>query len=573
MSYIHQRKILLCVVALATFVASVALTFGAPGYQKQGYMLAPQSITSVSDFYTQGQDPWGTAFDSSGNVWVALPGCDPSPMCGTGMPPGKIGEFNPNTNNWITTYTLPSNFAQPLFLAFDSKGRAWFPMPMNNSIGMFNPANSSFQQWTVPTASSGPWGVAIDSKDRVWFTEHYGYKIGMFDPTKQTFKEIATPSQSSVPYGIVVDTKNNVWFTENSDTVALIGEYTAAGVLKEYKIRTTSTSGLTPHLITVDPKGNIWWSEGWVGMIGKLKVALAKPGTNAGVSEYSYQQLCSGCGTHTSGISAHRYGNIWFDDSLQSTFGSFPMSGVGSASMHTTPTSNSHPHDGMHVDAKNRIWFDEEFANKLALVTQSASGPPSPTATQPVTSTLAIDTFQRPNQAFWGKASDGNTWAGGANRVNAFSIVNNSGQVTATGTNSYNAILGPTATNAAVVFSGSITNFSNANVGAVLRWTDANNWYGASLDGAHLMLQKDVNGTVATLTSVAFAAKANTSYSLRFLVTGTTLKARVWATGSTEPTTWLLTSTDTALTAGRGGLTMLTQNATLTITAFKVLAE
>ncbi|TME05669.1 MAG: hypothetical protein E6I80_16330 [Chloroflexi bacterium] len=52
-------------------------------------------------------------------------------------------------------------------------------------------------------------------------------------------------------------------------------------------------------------------------------------------------------------------------------------------------------HDGLNVDSQNRVWFDEEFANKLA------------------------DTFQRANQSLWGTASDGQTWGGDANSRNA----------------------------------------------------------------------------------------------------------------------------------------------------------
>ena len=171
----------------------------------------------------------------------------------------------------------------------------------------------------------------------------------------------------------MVDAANNVWFTENPDTVALIGEYTTQGILNEYKIRTTPTAGtgLTPHLLTFDLSGNLWWSEGWVHSIGTLDVSSAKPGTNAGVTEYQYTPSCGGCGSHTSGIAADKKGHIWLDDSLQNTFGSFPVGG-GSFSFYNSP-SGGHPHDGLNVDSQNRIWFDEEFANRLAEVVQYPS--------------------------------------------------------------------------------------------------------------------------------------------------------------------------------------------------------
>jgi virginiamycin B lyase len=255
-------------------------------------------------------------------------------------------------------------------MAFDTKGRLWFPAPNMNALEMYNTNNHTFHKWRVPTANALPWDVVVDHHGKVWFTEHYSNKIGRFDPATHTFMEIATPASNSMPYGITVDANNNIWFTENNSSVALIGEYTSAGQLLEYKIRNTTYSGLTPHLIVVDHTGNIWWSEGFAASIAELKVAQAVPGTYQGVSEYFYPLVCSTCGAHTSGISVDSNNNIWFDDSLQSIFGSFPASGTGNFSIYNTPTSNSHPHDGLNVDRQNRIWFDEEFANKLAQAIQ-----------------------------------------------------------------------------------------------------------------------------------------------------------------------------------------------------------
>ena len=52
---------------------------------------------------SSGIDPWGTTIDKSGNVWVAVPGCNPDPTCPTNTPPGKIEEFNPATSSWVQT--------------------------------------------------------------------------------------------------------------------------------------------------------------------------------------------------------------------------------------------------------------------------------------------------------------------------------------------------------------------------------------------------------------------------------------------------------------------------------------
>ena len=166
--------------------------------------------------YTQGGgwDPWGTAFDNTGRVWIATPSCDPSPQCGS-TSPGQINVYNPQYNAWPVAYKFPANFGQPLFLAFDKQGRAWFPMPMSNSLGMFNPATNTFSQWAVPTASAGPWDIAVDAQGHIWFTEHYVNKIGYFNPATNKFTEIATPQANSQPYGITFP-NGAIWYNESA---------------------------------------------------------------------------------------------------------------------------------------------------------------------------------------------------------------------------------------------------------------------------------------------------------------------------------------------------------------------
>jgi len=130
-------------------------------------------------------------------------------------------------------------------------------------------------------------------------------------------------------------------------------------------------------------------------------------------------------------------------------------------------------------------------------------------------------------------------------------------------------VLGPVVTNAEVLFSGSISSFNNVNLGAVLRWKDGNNWYKAYIDGSNLIIQKKINGSTNVLGQVAFTATAGTSYTLRFSVSGSTLSAKVWQTGKTEPTNWMVKVTDSSLQSGYCGLRMLDQNAAVaTFTSF-----
>ena len=524
-------------------------------------------LTSITDYKVPGTDPWGTAFDSSGRVWVAMPGCDLNPSCPSSTPPGKLGLFDPSTSSWVTVVSLPAGYGQPLFVTVDSSGKVWFTMPVTNSIGVYDPASQTVTQWAVPTPAAGPWDLAIDSTGKIWFTEHYTNKIGSFDPASQTFQEIATPATNSNPYGITIDASNNIWFTENTDAVALIGEYTNAGTLNEYKIRNTATagSGLTPHLITVAPSGNIWWSEGFVSAIGALNPATAQPGTTQGVTEYPYARPHACSSSHTSGISADTQGNIWLDDSLQNAFGSYSAAS-GTFSFYNS--LGNHPHDGLNVDSQNRVWFDEEFANKLAEAIPSGSPPPPPPAPGTV---LATDTFQRANQSLWGNASDGQAWGGEASCKPAFSISGNAGLVAKTGGSNYSAVLGPAASDEEVYATGSLSVFANTNFGDVLRWANGSNWYKAYIEGKNLVLQKNVAGTTTKLASVPFAASAGTAYTIHFRVVGSTLTANVWPASGSEPAGWMITASDSSLTTGYCGMRFLTQTGTATITAFQAI--
>jgi hypothetical protein len=119
-----------------------------------------------------------------------------------------------------------------------------------------------------------------------------------------------------------------------------------------------------------------------------------------------------------------------------------------------------------------------------------------------------------------------------------------------------------------------MSSFNNTNMGAVLRWTDGNNWYKAYVDGTNLVIQKKVNGSTTILNETQFAAQAGISYTLRFSVVGSTLSVKVWQTGNAEPDIWMATATDTTLQSGYCGLRILVQNGTTAhITTFTATTQ
>ena len=198
---------------------------------------------------------------------------------------------------------------------------------------------------------------------------------------------------------------------------------------------------------------------------------------------------------------------------------------------------------------------------------------PSPTSkpTQPIANMVARDTFHRPDQTFWGTASDGQKWGGQANVSSEFTIAGGFGQINriANGQSLYTATLGPAITDTELLVNASLNTFKSSHIGVALRWQDDQNYYKVLIDQSQLRLFKRVNNKTSTLKTIPFAAQANTPYTIRFRVVGTTLQAKAWQTGSTEPATWMAAATDTSFQTGLGGLRpQLDQNVTLQVSLF-----
>ena len=131
-------------------------------------------------------------------------------------------------------------------------------------------------------------------------------------------------------------------------------------------------------------------------------------------------------------------------------------------------------------------------------------------------------------------------------------------------------MLGPMATGAQVLFSGSLGSFGGNTLGAVLHWSDGKNFYKAYITGKLLVISKKVNGVITTLSSIAFGAKAGVSYTLLFSISGSNLAASVWPTSGSPPGSWMLTLSDSSLSSGDCGVLLyLASGAKADITLFQ----
>jgi virginiamycin B lyase len=306
--------------------------------------------------------PWAVAFDKSGHVWVAEPGCDAEPNCGSAFP-SYIGEYNVSNDTLVKNFLQPQGYSSPVFLIFDGKGNFWFTEPTTNAIGRLTPTNPpTWQQWKVPSAGASPYDLILDNNGNIWFTEFLGNKIGFFNTTTHAFVENAIPTSASQPYGITKDKTGKIWFAENKQLKIASFVPTASGkvTITEYAVSSASN----PHLITADQAGNIWYSEGFSGDIGEF-IPSTKVHKNINVAK--------GVSTHISGITVDNKGRIWFDDSLSARVGYYTPS-TGTYKTLTLSNSNAHPYDGLALDSNSNTWFTEEYASPSGKLSKIPAG-------------------------------------------------------------------------------------------------------------------------------------------------------------------------------------------------------
>ncbi|MGW3025875.1 hypothetical protein [Streptomyces sp. NPDC001221] len=170
-----------------------------------------------------------------------------------------------------------------------------------------------------------------------------------------------------------------------------------------------------------------------------------------------------------------------------------------------------------------------------------------------------VDTFTRTTANAWGTADTGQAWTATTGTPSEYSTNGTQGQVAVSSVNSSRYIVTP-CPSADVDLRIDVATSALAAGGSqyahvVARYSDINNMYAARVafrtdQTLQLTLQSRVNGAQTDLTTVTVAGThaAAAFFTLRFQLQGTTLRGKVWPTGTAEPD-WQATVTDASLTA------------------------
>lgn len=169
---------------------------------------------------------------------------------------------------------------------------------------------------------------------------------------------------------------------------------------------------------------------------------------------------------------------------------------------------------------------------------------------------LGLDTFQHADQAGWPAATDGQTWTqtGPGTR----STASNEGVLVSIGADTHVRMGTATSGDAEIVCRVSLNN-ANDVVGLQSRFSVSGGnttCYKFLFYSAGIHVNKAVSGANSNLANAVFTLTTNTFYWMRFRLAGTVCWGKMWADGTAEPGSWMITATDSGVT-GVGGVAVL----------------
>lgn len=168
--------------------------------------------------------------------------------------------------------------------------------------------------------------------------------------------------------------------------------------------------------------------------------------------------------------------------------------------------------------------------------------------------TFGSDTFAtRTVSNAFGTGSDGQTWNFISGNTTNLSVGTNEGTIAASGNTQILTYGSKVIADADVTVKYSFVS-STAEVDflcLILRYIDANNYYLMCSSQDKIYIHKNVGGVGTDIGSAAKTLTGGTFYHLRGRVQGSSLQLRFWQDGTSEPSTWDISITDTDI-SGHG---------------------
>lgn len=231
---------------------------------------------------SRNMDPIGIAVDQDGNAWYA------------DAPALSIGRISPS--NEIKNFPLGTPVARLQRVSVAPDGAIWFAEGSTFSVTRLK--DNILARYELQSARGAPYGVAIAPDGYAWATLQQAGQIVRIDPESGKTDWFWAPTPASAPTDIAVDAKGDVWFLEfRSNKLGRIRNEE----ITEYPIPSESRiAGLAG--LSVAPDGAVWFAMVRDGSLGRFKDGAFKLFQ---LPRFRARPV---------GVAADSAGNIWYVD-------------------------------------------------------------------------------------------------------------------------------------------------------------------------------------------------------------------------------------------------------------------
>ena len=221
---------------------TAALTLAMTAFLTAGAAAAPLGrITESPSLVPNGDQPYGIAAGSDGNLWVGLQGTT-----------NAIERITPSGTTHVFTQGLQaSNGSSIQILAPGPDGNVWFSdSGTTKRIGKITP-DGSITEYSLPSGASA-FGIAPGPDGNMWFADSGNNEIGRITPNGTVTEYAGGLNPGASPGQITPGPDGNMWFTDDSASTPAIGMITTTGTPTSTEIPT----GVTGSALRVNRRGS-----------------------------------------------------------------------------------------------------------------------------------------------------------------------------------------------------------------------------------------------------------------------------------------------------------------------------
>jgi len=280
-------------------------------HEAASLVLGQSSFTTLTPATTSTglNTPSGLAFDPSGNLWVVDTSNDRVVEYKAPFSTGEaaslvIGQASLTANNY--TVINSTSLDSPYGLAFDSKGNMWVADLLNGRVLEYTTPFSTHEAASLvigepnlttsndevsKTGLNAPNSLAFDSGGNLWVVDghrvleyatplatHEAASIVIGQNNFVNSSTVTTSTGTNLPNGLAFDSSGNLWLADKMNNRVLeyttpfstyeaaslvIGESDFTSASQPYPIKPTATGLDQPTGLAFDSSGNLWVAD-WV---------------------------------------------------------------------------------------------------------------------------------------------------------------------------------------------------------------------------------------------------------------------------------------------------------------------